>query len=133
MTMTFTDDTLSLPLIGPGPEYVSRHIWLPQLVIEAAQRGETVIEGKTFTDCRFEGPAVLLPVYGCRFDGCNMGDTMGDARNLMLNPMGPQKVTGVIAFKDCAFVNSYFLRVGFTGQTAFLNELVTMLDGEASR
>ena len=130
--MTLTDDTLTLPVIGAGPTHQSQRIWLPQLILEAGYRREAIIEGRTFIDCIFEGPAVLLPVQGCSFNGCNMGETMGDARNLMLNPMGPSKVTGAIPFKNCAFTNCQFLRVGFTGSSAFVNDLVSMLQGPGS-
>ena len=130
--MTLTDDTLTLPVIGAGPTYTNQRIWLPQLILEASYRREAIIEDRTFIDCTFEGPAVLLPVQGCSFNGCSMGETMGDARNLMLNPMGPSKVTGAVPFKNCTFTNCQFLRVGFTGSSAFVNDLVSMLQGPAS-
>lgn len=126
--MTDASDTLSFTKIGKGPNYASLHIWLPQLIAEASLRGEGLIEGRSFKDCVLEGPAVLLPISGCRFDSCNMGDAMGDTRNLLLTPMGPQKVTGVIAFKDCTFTNCSFLRVGFTGTPEFLAEMTRVLD-----
>src|SRR5690606_2018840 len=109
--------------------YKSAHIWLPQLVVEAARRGEAIIEGKTFTDCFMEGPAVLLPVSDCRFEGCGLGETMGDPRNLLLQPLGPQKVTGAVPFRNCAFINCRFQRVGFTGAAAFLQEMQRSLGG----
>ena len=122
-------DVLTFPALGSGPAYTSAHIWLPQLAVEAARRGEPIIEGKTFTDCFMEGPAVLLPITGCRFDGCNLGETMGDPRNLLLQPLGAQKVTGAVPFRDCAFINCRFLRVGFTGAPAFLEDLERTLGG----
>lgn len=127
--MTEAKNTLNFAAIGPGPSYEKVHIWLPQLIAEAALRGEGAIEGRTFTDCVLEGPAVLLAIAGCHFGGCNMGDSMGDARNLLLTPMGPTKVTGVIGFKDCKFINCSFLRVGFTGAPQFLSDLIAQLDG----
>ena len=127
--MKVEDDTLKLPLIGAGPTYAGAHIWLPQLSLEAAQRGEAVIEGKTFRDCFLEGPAVLLATGACHFDGCNMGDPMGDTRNLLLQPVGPQKVTGTVTFRDCRFINCRFLRVGFTGPAAFLSNIQQVLGG----
>ena len=127
--MIIEDDTVKLPLIGPGPVYEGVYIWLPQLAIEGAKRDEADIAGKTFRNCFLEGPAVLLPVVGCSFDGCNMGDVMGDVRNLLLQPVGPQKVTGTVAFRDCKFINCRFLRVGFTGSPAFLAELEQVLGG----
>lgn len=130
--MQITAETITLPIIGPGPAHNDRHIWLPQLMIEAARQNTNVIEGRTFTQCLLEGPAVLLPVEGCRFNNCNMGDAMGDARNLLLSPLGPQKVTGTVAFKNCVFEACTFARVGFTGSPDFLRELEVMLGGAAS-
>ena len=97
-----------------------------------AQRGEAMIAGKTFRDCFLEGPAVLLAVGGCSFDGCNMGDAMGDTRNLLLAPVGPQKVTGTVTFSDCSFVDCRFLRVGFTGAPEFLANIQQVLGGAAA-
>ena len=34
-------------------------VWLPSLAVQHWNAGETVIDGKTFTDCVIEGPAVL--------------------------------------------------------------------------
>ena len=130
--MKIEDNTLQLPLIGPGPRYDGVHIWLPQLVLEAAQRRESVIENKTFHNCFIEGPAVLLAMGGCTFDDCNLGDAMGDARNLLLAPRGPQKVTGAVPFMGCAFTSCRFLRIGFTGAPEFLDNIQQVLEG-ASR
>lgn len=125
-----TDNTdIVIPAIGAGPNYEGLNIFLPALAIEAARRGEAVIEGKTFTNCMIEGPAVLLPLGACNFDGCNMGDAQGDIRNLLLQPLGPQKVTGTVAFKDCQFINCQFIRVGFTGTPDFLAQVQTVLTG----
>jgi len=125
-----TDNTdITITSIGAGPEYEGLNIWLPALAIEAARRGENAITGKTFRNCMFEGPAVLLPLGACNFDGCNMGDAQGDIRNLLLQPMGPQKVTGTVAFQDCQFINCQFLRVGFTGTPDFLGQIQQVLTG----
>lgn len=128
--MKIEDNMLKLPLIGEGPVYEGVHIWMPQLVLEAAQRGEAVIAQKTFRDCFLEGPAVLLASGSCRFDGCNLGDSMGDPRNLLLQPVGPRKVTGTVAFQDCQFINCRFLRVGFTGASDFLANIQQVLGGK---
>jgi hypothetical protein len=58
-----------------------------------------------------------------------MGDAMGDPRNLLLQPVGPEKVTGTVAFQDCSFVNCRFLRVGFTGAPEFLTNIQQVLGG----
>lgn len=128
--MTDNQDII-IPAIGAGPQFEGLNIFLPALAIEAARRGESVIEGKTFTNCTIEGPAVLLPIGACNFDGCNMGDAQGDIRNLLLQPMGPQKVTGTVAFKDCQFINCQFVRVGFTGTPDFLGQIQQVLTGGA--
>lgn len=128
--MTNTQD-ITIPAVGAGPEYTNLNIWLPALALEAARRGESVITGKTFRNCMIEGPAVLLPVGACGFDACNMGDAQGDVRNLLLQPMGPQKVTGTVAFQDCQFINCQFLRVGFTGTPDFLAQVQQVLTGGA--
>ncbi len=122
----------ALTLIGPGPVYEDVSIWLPQLFAEHARTGSSIIEGKTFVRCRFEGPAVLLPVSGCSFSGCNMGEAGGDTRNLLLSPIGPQKVVGVMPFKDCVFRDSAFFMVGFTGTPDFLAQFQATVGGPAA-
>ena len=124
-----TDAPITLELLGPGPNYKSTSVWLPQLFMETSRAGSLIIEGRTFTDCLIEGPGVLLPLEGCNFEGCNMGDAHGDPRNLMLQPVGPQRVTGAIPLKDCKFINCRFLGVGFTGSKAYLDEMVAALGG----
>lgn len=124
-----TDAPITLELLGPGPDYKNTSVWLPQLFMETSRAGSLIIEGRTFTDCLIEGPGVLLPLEGCHFDGCNMGDAHGDPRNLMLQPVGPQRVTGAIPLKDCKFINCRFLGVGFTGSKAYLDEMVAALGG----
>lgn len=118
-----------LAAIGPGPVYENAQIWLPQLFAEHARAGAAVIESKTFIGCRFEGPAVLLPIAGCSFQGCNMGEAGGDIRNLLLAPVGAEKVVGVIPFRDCAFRDSAFFMVGFTGSSDFLNQFRQTVGG----
>jgi hypothetical protein len=121
-------DILTFQALGLGPIYSKVEVWLPLLLHEAAQRGESVIEGKTFSDCRIHGPAVIVPISGCQFDGCSMGAPDGDMRNLMFQPLGPTKITGAIAFRNCLFERCDFLGVGYTGAPDFLNQLRT-LDG----
>ena len=120
-------DPIVLELLGPGPDYVGKSVWLPQLFMETARAGTMVIEGRRFENCLIEGPAVLLPLEGCNFDGCNMGDAHGDPRNLMLSPQGSQRVTGPIPFRNCQFINCRFLGVGFTGAADFLDNMARAL------
>ncbi|MET4684033.1 hypothetical protein [Brevundimonas faecalis] len=120
-------EPITLELLGPGPDYVNKSVWLPQLFMETARAGSMIVENRRFENCLIEGPAVLLPVEGCNFDGCNMGDAHGDPRNLMLAPQGAQRVTGPIPFKNCQFINCRFLGVGFTGSPAFLDNMAQAL------
>ncbi|MNE14174.1 hypothetical protein [uncultured Brevundimonas sp.] len=126
--MTDVTAPITLERLGPGPEYKG-NVWLPQLFMETSRAGVPVIENRTFVECLIEGPAVLLPLEGCRFDGCNMGDAHGDPRNLLLQPVGPERVTGAIPLKNCTFINCRFIGVGFTGTQAYLDEMVAALGG----
>lgn len=118
--------TISFESLGAGPVYEKVGIWLPLLLHEAVLRGESAIEGKTFRDCRFQGPAVIVPISGCHFDSCNMGAPDGDMRNLMFQPLGPTRITGGIAFRDCTFERCDFMGVGYTGGPDFLQQLSTL-------
>ena len=73
--------------------------------------------------------SMIIVVRSAEAGGGIGGDVMGDVRNLLLQPVGPQKVTGTVAFRDCKFINCRFLRVGFTGSPAFLAELEQVLGG----
>lgn len=122
-------NTIEFKTLGPGPIHEGKDIWLPQLVAEAVRRGEQVIEGMTFIDCRIEGPAVLCPVGGVHFEACDLGNSGGDVRNLMLAPLGPDKITGAIAFRNCTFRRCRFLAVGFTGSPDFLKDMHDGIEG----
>jgi len=82
-----------------------------------------VIEDRTFRDCIIEGPAVLLPVDSCNFDGCDFGFTSGDVRNLILRPEGA-KVTGAIPMTRCLFFGCQFFAIGFTGHDSFIQSIL---------
>ena len=129
-----TDPSLHMPWrpLGDGPIYEREQIWLPQLSAQALAAGQVLIDGKTFIDCRIEGPAVLLAVGGCSFDACDMGYSGGDVRNLLLRPVGPEKVIGAVAFRNCSFRRCAFSMVGFTGSPAFIDNFLTVLGGQAS-
>lgn len=114
--------------LGIGPLYEDVHIWLPQLFAETALGGAAAIENRTFVKCRFEGPAVILPIDGCNFDACNMGEAGGDTRNLLVAPVGP-KLVGVIPFRNCVFRDCAFYRVGFTGSPTFIEHFGAMVGG----
>ena len=122
--------SISFYAIGPGPEYRNGSIWLPQLFLETRQAGGGNIEGRTFIECLIEGPGILLPLGGCHFDACNMGEAHGDPRNLMVKPLA-DRVTGTIPIQNCKFIRCRFLGVGFTGEQAFLDEMIAGLGAGA--
>jgi len=87
--------------------------------------GQPIITGVTFRNCRIEGPAVLLAVDGCSFDAVNFGASE-DIRSLVLRPASPTSVVGAIPMKNCNFIASTFVGVGFTGPEAFLNQILAL-------
>lgn len=84
--------------------------------------GRSLVQGKTITGCRIQGPAVMLASTGVTFQAVNFGDNGGDIRNLIMRSEGT-KAIGAIPFRDCAFVNCEFYGVGFTGDAAFLEQV----------
>jgi hypothetical protein len=132
--MTQSPSLFSLQPLGVLPAYADQHVWLPQLFAEHSQAGQSILDGKTFERCRFEGPAVLLALGGAIFDNCNMGESGGDVRNLLLAPVGAEKVVGVIPMRNCVFRDCAFYMVGFTGPTNFLkqfNQVVSLPEEKA--
>ncbi len=89
-------------------------------------RKQPMISGVTFRDCRIEGPAVLLVIDGCTFDGVRFGASNGDMRNIVLHPASPTSVTGALPIKDCTFQGGHFFGVGFTGAPTFLQQLLDL-------
>lgn len=116
-------ETMTLPTAGLGPIYRGVELWLPLLLRETAIAGKPVIEGKTFIDCRIHGPAVLIPVSGCDFNACNLGDSHGDMRNLLFKPLGLSKIVGGIPMKDCRFERCDFIGIGYSGSPEFLAQM----------
>ena len=105
-------------------------LWLPELIRSSLGSGSNLIQGRTFTNCLLQGPAVLLALQGVEFDGCNMGYDGGDVRNLVLRPAGPSQVIGAIPFQNCRFKDSDFFAVGFTGAEPFLQMILDLpVDG----
>jgi hypothetical protein len=88
--------------------------------------GESVLSGVTFVNCRIEGPAVMLPLSGCNFDRINFGYSRGDIRNLVLRPASPNGVIGAIGVQDCKFIGGEFFAIGFTGEEAFLDQILAL-------
>ncbi len=92
--------------------------------------GAKYIEGRTFTKCRLEGPAVLLVLNDVFFDGCSLGSAGSDVKNLLLKPMGSQ-IVGAIPFQNCRFVDCTFFAVGYTGHEDFLNQMAQVQRSDA--
>lgn len=86
--------------------------------------GGAVIEGRTFTDCFIEGPAVMLALEGVHFEGVNFGPTGGDMRNMLFRPMSERMAIGAIPVRNCTFRNCQFHTLGVTGAEALLKMLV---------
>ncbi|WP_420470405.1 hypothetical protein [Brevundimonas sp. FT23042] len=97
-------------------------------VIGGAQPG--IIEGRTFRRCRLQGPAVILISMGVTFDDTNFGDSGGNIRNLLLQPMGSHSL-GTMPLRNCSFENCEFYNVGFTGSQSVLDMMagVSAIDG----
>ena len=93
-------------------------VWLPSLSVQHLNAGQTTIDGKTFTECLIEGPAVMAVMTGTTFDGCNMG-VAKDPRTLLFKPLGDM-MAGVIGMSNCTFINCRFVQVGFTGTDELL-------------
>ncbi|HYC74007.1 hypothetical protein [Brevundimonas sp.] len=96
-------------------------VWLPMLAVHHWNADIMAIDGKTFTDCVIEGPAVMAVMAGTSFDSCNMGTT-SDVKTLLFKPMG-QKMAGVVGMSNCKFIRCRFAQVGFTGSDDLLNDL----------
>ena len=102
--------------------YEREALWLPNLAIQHWNAGQTVIEGKTFTDCVIEGPGLLAVLNGTTFDNCAMGVTT-DMRNLLYRPVSRDKLSGVVGMSNCRFVRCRFVQVAFTGSDELVEEL----------
>ncbi|MES2833107.1 MAG: hypothetical protein V4707_00195 [Pseudomonadota bacterium] len=86
--------------------------------------GGVVIEGRTFTDCLIEGPAVMLVLEGTSFEGVNFGPTAGDLRSMLFTPMSGARAIGAIPVKNCTFRNCQFHTLGITGSETLLQMLI---------
>ena len=100
-------------------------VWLPLLAVHTMNAGESVISGKTFTDCVIQGPALVAVLEGTTFDSCNMG-AASDARSMLYAPQG-DRLVGAIGLKDCRFVRCRFVQIAYTGPTAFLKDMAQSL------
>lgn len=86
--------------------------------------GGAIIEGRTFTDCYIEGPAVMLVLEGTHFEGVNFGPTGGDLRHILFRPMSGERAIGAVPVRNCTFRNCQFHTLGITGSDDLLQMLV---------
>ena len=97
-------------------------VWLPSLAVQHWNAGQMAIDGKTFTDCVIEGPAVMAVMHGTGFESCAMGTTT-DIRTLLYRPLSETKMAGLVGMSNCRFVRCRFVQVGFTGTDELIEEL----------
>jgi len=115
-----TDEAVGRELVA-RTTFQNEALWLPLLAVHHWNAGQMAIEGKTFTDCVIEGPAVVAVMDGTTFDACAMGTT-SDVRTLLYRPVG-DKMAGVVGLSRCRFVRCRFVQIGFTGSEDLLTEL----------
>ena len=106
-------------------EFTGGHFALFDLYRAQMQSGGgAIIEGRTFTDCHIEGPAVMLVLEGTHFESTSFGPTGGDMRNILFRPMSGLRAIGSIPVRNCTFRNCQFHTLGFTGSDDLLRMLV---------
>ena len=120
------------PLDPRATEITGAHFTLFDLYRAHLQAGgEAVIEGRTFTDCRIEGPAVMLALEGVHFESTNFGPTGGDVRNMLFRPMTGRMAIGAIPVRNCTFRNCEFHTLGITGGEELLEMLARQVTSVA--
>lgn len=97
-----------------------------ELYREVLRTGQTVIENRTFTDCRLEGPAVIAVLGGVNFDSTDFGYTGGDIGRIVWRTASNTGVVGAIPFRDCQFKGCSFFATGFAGPEAFLQQILAL-------
>lgn len=130
-TATMSPDEAFGRALVARTEFSKEAVWLPMLSVHHLNAGQSTIDGKTFTDCVIEGPAVVAILSGVMLEGCNMG-VASNPRSLLYRPLG-DKLAGIIGLSNCRFVNCRFVQVGFTGSDEMLEEFETMLVGARSQ
>lgn len=123
-----TDPTPAFPMdeaagraLVAQDSFTKQAVWLPFLAVSHWNTGKMSIDGKAFTDCVIEGPAVMAVMNGTTFEGCAMG-VASDIKTLLFRPLG-DKMAGVVGMSNCKFVRCQFVQVGFTGADSLLQEL----------
>lgn len=121
-----TDQPLNQRVLDPmATELTGGHFALFDLYRASLQAGGgAVIEGRTFTNCDIEGPAVMLVQDGNLFEGTNFGPSGGDLRNMLFRPMSGHTAIGAIPVRNCVFRNCRFHTLGITGGEDLLQMLV---------
>ena len=109
-----------------APSFENASISLFDLYRETLRGGSAVVSGRTFTNCRLEGPAVMAMLGGCNFDATDFGYTSGDIRTIVIRSAAPGRMIGALPFKDCKFIGCQFFAVGFTGPEAFLDQILAL-------
>lgn len=100
-------------------------ISLHELFMANVGQGQGLIQGRTFTGCRIQGPGIMLVSTGTTFDETNFGDSRGGIANLVLRPAG-DKAIGAVPVRDCVFIGCEFYGVGFTGPSDVLDEILAL-------
>jgi len=85
--------------------------------------GGVRLEGRTFTNCVIDGPALMLVLEGVHFNATNFGPTGGDMRNMLFRPMGNVGI-GAIPVRNCTFDRCEFQTIGITGSEELLQMLI---------
>ena len=124
------DETFGRALVA-RTTFEKEAVWLPSLSVHHLNAGQTFIEGKTFTECLIEGPAVMAVMNGTVFESCNMG-VARNPRTLLLKPLG-EMIAGVVGMANCRFVNCRFVQVAFTGSDELLASIETDLISARAR
>lgn len=121
-TATLSPEEIAGRALVARTSFQKEAVWLPLLAMQHWNAGQMFIEGKTFTECVIEGPAVMAVMNGTVFDSCAMGTT-SDVRNLLYRPLSTTKLAGVIGVGNCRFERCQFVQVGFTGSDELLEQL----------
>ncbi|WP_051651075.1 hypothetical protein [Brevundimonas bacteroides] len=133
--MTFVDPS-QLPMTGLGRRFnpasdLTKRVFenedmpLYELFMATLRQGRSVIEGVTFRGCRIEGPAVMLVLDGTNFEATNFGNSKGDIANMVLRPVANMAI-GAIPVRNCTFDGCEFHGLGFTGNAAILEQILSI-------
>jgi hypothetical protein len=123
-TPTMSEEEAAGRALVARTSFEKEAVWLPQLAVQHWNADQMFIDGKTFTDCLIEGPAVMAVMNGTTFDNCAMGTT-ADIRTLLYRPVSQTMMGGVIGMSNCRFVRCRFFQVGFTGTDELIDDLTT--------